>query len=133
MVDQGVPAPDLLQLAETVARGRFAFARGRYRAAADLYRQAIAIEDRIPYMEPPYWYFPVRQSLGAALYRAGRHDEARQAFTEALARAPTNGWALFGLAASERMLGRPAHAAAARAALKRAWLGDPDWLRMERL
>ena len=21
--------------------------------------------------EPPYWYYPVRQSLGAALYRAG--------------------------------------------------------------
>ena len=133
MVDQGVPAPDLLQLAETVARGRFAFARGHYREAASLYRQAIAIEDRIPYMEPPYWYFPVRQSLGAALYRAGRHDEARQAFTEALARAPNTGWALFGLAATERILGRPAHAAAARSALKRAWLGDPDWLRMERL
>ena len=48
MVDQGVPAPDLLQLAELVARGRFASARGRHGQAADLYRQAIAIEDQRP-------------------------------------------------------------------------------------
>lgn len=133
MVDQGVPAPDLLQLAELVARGRFASVRGRHLQAAEHYRQAIAIEDRVPYMEPPWWYYPVRQSLGAALYRAGRYDEAREAFTGALAKAPNNGWALYGLAASERALGRRAHAAAAQMALGRAWSGDPKWLRMERL
>lgn len=133
MVDQGVPAPDLIQLAEHVARGRFAAARGRHGQAIDHYRRAIAIEDRIPYMEPPWWYYPVRQSLGAALYRAGRYDEAREAFTATLAKAPNNGWALYGLAASERALGRRAHAAAAQMALGRAWSGDPRWLRMERL
>ena len=133
MVDQGVPAPDLLKLAELVARGRFASVRGRHLQAAEHYRQAIAIEDKVPYMEPPWWYYPVRQSLGAALYRAGRHDEAREAFTGALATAPNNGWALFGLAASERALGRRVHAAAAQMALRRAWSGDPKWLRMERL
>ena len=77
-------------------------------------------------MEPPWWYYPVRQSLGAALYRAGRYDEAREAFTAALAKAPNNGWALYGLAASERALGRRAQAAAARMALGRAWSGDPS-------
>ena len=133
MVDQGVPAPDLIQLAEHVARGRLASARGRHGQAADHYRRAVEIEDRIPYMEPPWWYYPVRQSLGGALYRAGRYDEARQAFTAALAKAPNNGWALYGLAASERALGRRAHAAAAQMALNRAWSGDPRWLRMERL
>ena len=126
MVDQGVPAPDLLQLAELVARGRFASVRGRHLQAADHYRQAIAIEDKVPYMEPPWWYYPVRQSLGAALYRAGRYDEAREAFTGALAKAPNNGWALYGLAASERALGRRVHAAAAQMALRRAWSGDPE-------
>ncbi len=133
MVHQGVPAPDLIQLAEHVARGRLAAARGRHGQAADFYRKAIEIEDRIPYMEPPWWYYPVRQSLGASLYRAGRYDEAREAFTGALAKAPNNGWALYGLAASERALGRRAHAAAAQMALSRAWSGDPRWLRMERL
>ena len=105
----------------------------RHLQAADHYRRAVAIEDRISYMEPPWWYFPVNQSLGAALYRAGRYDEARQAFTAALSDFPNNGWALYGLAASEQKLGRRAQAAAATAALNRAWMGDPKWLRMERL
>lgn len=133
MVDQGVPAPDLLQLAEKVAEGRFALAARRYAEAADRFREAAAIEDSIPYMEPPYWYYPVRQSLGAALYKAGRHDEARQAFREALLRAPNSGWALYGLAATERALGNELEAAAADQAMRRAWLGNPAWLKMERL
>ena len=35
-------------------------------------------------MEPPYWYYPVRQSLGAALLAAGRVAEAEVAFRAAL-------------------------------------------------
>jgi tetratricopeptide (TPR) repeat protein len=133
MVEQGVPAPDLLRIAESVARARWAYANGRFDEAVGLYREAVAAETGIPYMEPPYWYYPVQQSLGAALYRAGRHDEAVDAFTAALARSPNNGWVLFGLASAERAAGRKAHAAAATAALKRAWAGDPRWLRMDRL
>lgn len=133
MVDQGVPGPDLLLLAETVARARLAFMTGNYGEAIQLYKQAITVEDKLPYMEPPFWYFPVRQSLGAALYRAGRYDEAREAFTAALAKAPNNGWALYGLASAERALGRREFAAGADAALNRAWLGNPKWLRMDRL
>ena len=133
LADQGMPAPDLLALAEHVARGKYASIRGRHLQAADHHRQALAVEDRISYMEPPWWYFPVSQSLGAALYRAGRYNEAQQAFTAALAKYPGNGWALYGLAASEQKLGRRAQAAAATAALNRAWMGDSKWLRMERL
>ena len=133
MIDQGVPATDLILLAETVARARFASATGRSNEAIKLYRDAIEVEARIPYMEPPFWYYPVHQSLGAALYRAGKYQEAQEAFTAALARYPNNGWALYGLAASERALGRKPFAAAAQAALGRAWMGDPRWLRMDRL
>lgn len=133
MVDQGVPAPELLRLAETVATARWAHANGRFGEAARLYSEAIAIEGKIPYMEPPYWYYPVSQSLGAALYRAGRHGEARDAFATALQQSPNNGWALYGLAAAERALGRKREAAAAQAALGKAWSGDPRWLRMDRL
>ncbi len=133
MIEQGVPATDLLQIAETVARARWAAAGGDHAGAARLYREAIAVEDRIPYMEPPFWYYPVHQSLGASLYRARRFDEAAEAFTAALARAPNNGWALYGLAEAERASGRKLQAAAAEAALKRAWAGDPRWLRMDRI
>lgn len=133
MIDQGMPAKDLLALAEQVALGKQAGFRSRHNQAIEHFRAALAIDNRIPYMEPPWWYYPVSQSLGAALYRAGRYDEARQAFTAALAKYPNNGWALYGLAMAERAQGRPAQAAAARAALNRAWMGDPGWLKMERI
>jgi len=133
MIDQGVPATELLSLAESIAHGRWAYAGGKYADAARYYRDAVAIEAKVPYTEPPYWYYPVQQSLGAALYRSGRYDEAREAFTAALAHYPNNGWALYGLAASERALGRPLQAAAAQAALGKAWMGNRAVLRMERL
>lgn len=133
MIEQGVPAPDLLSLAEAVARGRFAHAQGRFDEAADHYREAITLERKIPYQEPAYWYYPVSQSLGAALFQAGRYEEASQAFHTALKQTPQNGWALYGLAESENALGHQREAAAARMAFKGAWLGDPSWLRMERL
>jgi tetratricopeptide (TPR) repeat protein len=133
MIAQGVPAPNLLALAQSVARGRFASASGRYAEAAAFYRTAIGIEGKIPYQEPPYWYYPVRQSLGAALFLAGRYDEASQAFRDALVQAPHNGCVLYGLARSEAAQGHKLEAAAARQAFSRAWIGEKDWLRMERL
>lgn len=133
MIDQGVPAPDLLELAEAVARGRLATTRKRYDEAANHYRRAIAIEERIPYQEPPYWYYPVKQSLGAALFQAGRHAEASEAFRAALVQAPNNGWALYGLMRSEAAQGHLPEAAAAKKALSETWLGNQRWLRMDRL
>jgi tetratricopeptide (TPR) repeat protein len=133
MTAQGVPAGDLVHLAEVVARARWASASGRLGEAVRLYRDAIAIEQTIPYGEPPYWYYPVHQSLGATLYRARRYREAREAFQTALSQSPNNGWVLFGLASSERALGRNAQAIAADAALRAAWSGNPAWLRMDRL
>ena len=133
MAEQGVPASDIVDLAAHVARGRMAYADGAYDAAAEHYRRAIELEAALPYGEPPYWYYPVSQSLGAALYRGGRYDEAATAFRAALFQAPNNGWALWGLAKSERKLGHTLEAAAAEAALRRSWLGNRSWLRMDRL
>src|SRR5690606_37257755 len=133
MVEQGVPAPELLTLAEAVARGRMAMARGRPAEAADHYRRAADLEAALPHTEPAYWDYPVLQSLGAALYQAGRPDQAAEAFRLALTQTPNNGWALYGLARAEAAQGRAAEAAAADQALKTAWLGDARWLRMDRL
>ncbi|MGR4890310.1 hypothetical protein ACIPPQ_04700 [Sphingopyxis sp. LARHCG72] len=133
MIDQGVPAADLLMLAELVAQGRFASAQGRSDEAIAFYRRAAEIEGSIPYQEPAYWYYPVKQSLGAALFRAGRHAEASDAFRGALAQTPNNGWALYGLGRSEAAQGHKLEAAAANKALSKAWIGDARWLRMERL
>jgi Flp pilus assembly protein TadD len=133
MIEQGVPAPDLLSLAEAVARGRLAYASGRFDEAVTHYRRAIDLEAKIPYQEPSYWYYPVSQSLGAALHKLGRYDEASQAFRVALLKTPRNGWALYGLAQSEQAQGHALEAAAARQALRKTWLGSNTLLRMDRL
>lgn len=130
---QGVPARDLLSIAVAVAKGRRAMLEGRPADAVPLFRAAAVMEARLPYQEPPFWYYPVRQSLGAALFLSGRYEEAGQAFREALAQTPNNGWALYGLYRTEAALGRYDEAAAARAAFARAWGGKASWLRMERL
>jgi len=131
--DQGVPGTDLIHLAQHVMRGRMAYAQGDFAAAAEHYRRAQAIEATIPYQEPPYWYYPVGQSLGAALLAGGKAAEAREAFQQALLVAPGNGWALWGLAQSQAALGHKLEARAAEAALGRAWLGDRRLLRLDRL
>ena len=133
MTGQGVPAPTLLQIAEHVAEGRQAAARGQWKAAEGHYRKAAALEVALPYSEPPYWYFPVSQSLGAALLKQGDARGAELAFRRALAAWPGNGWALYGLAEAQVAQGRMADAAFTRAALGRAWAGDPAALAVERL
>ncbi len=133
MVDAGFPAPDIITLATLVAKGRFAHWQGRFSDAVGYFERAETIESSIPYNEPPYWYYPVAQSRGSALYSAGRFAEASKAFRKALVKAPNNGWALYGLGLSEGKLGHRAEAKAATAALDRVWVGKTDWLRMKRL
>lgn len=128
-----VPGQAIVQTARHVASGRLAAARGDLPGAIKAYEQAVAIEDSLSYMEPPYWYYPVRQSLGAVLLRAGRVDAAEQAFRTSLAKTPNNGWALFGLEQVFRQRGDAKAAAAARQALQRAWFGEPSQLDLARL
>jgi predicted Zn-dependent protease len=75
----------------------------------------------------------VNQSLGAALFLAGRPDEASEAFRAALVQTPHNGWVLYGLARSEAMQGHKLEAAAAQQAFGKAWAGQQNWLSMTRL
>lgn len=121
--DWGVPAREIVQTAQAVASARLADARGDLAAAIQAYQQAIAVQDTLPYTEPPYWYYPVRQSLGAALLRSKRFDEAEQAFRESLARTPSNGWALSGLIEVYQQRGDAAALAAARKRFASTWLG----------
>ncbi len=119
----GIPAREIVQTARLVAEGRLADAGGNLEAAAKAYEDAIFIEDTLAYMEPPYWYYPVRQSLGSVRLRQGRLEEAEKAFRESLARARGNGWTLAGLAETYRRKGDAKAEAATRKAFARAWFG----------
>jgi len=61
------------------------------------WEKAVALQDALVYDEPPAWYYPLRESLGAALVRAGRAADAEKVFREGLKRSPRNAWMIFGL------------------------------------
>jgi hypothetical protein len=72
-------------------------------------------------MEPPYWYYSVRQSLGAALLQAGRPKDAEAVYREDLKRHAHSGWSLFGLAQSLRAQGATEAAAKAQREFEAMW------------
>ena len=84
-------------------------------------RAAVEIQDSLPYMEPPYWYYPARQSLGTALLAGGRAPEAEAIFREDLGYFAENGWSLHGLVQSLRAQGRHPEADNAQWRFERAW------------
>lgn len=130
--DWAVPGKEIVQTARLVARARLADAKDDLEAAAKSYAEAIAIEDTLSYMEPPYWYYPIRQSLGSVYLRQGKLDAAEKAFRDSLARVRSNGWALAGLAEVYKRKGDAKEEALARQAYARAWLGGaaPDIARL---
>jgi len=129
----GVPAQDVLKLARAVILGRIAQAEGDRAAAIARFEEAAALQDSLPYMEPPYWYYPVRQSLATALLQAGRLDEAEDQYLLALRRAPNNGWSLFGLRELYTKQGNADRARSMDAELAKIWIGSRELLRLERL
>ncbi len=68
-----------------------------YDTAISKLEEALVIEGEIPYDEPPKWFYPVRQKLGAVLLDAGKAGEAETVYREDLDEFPKNGWSLFGL------------------------------------
>lgn len=118
-----VPAPEILRTATLVLDGRIARAKGDLEAAAAAFTEAARLQDALPYMEPPFWYYPVRQSLAAVLLEAGRAEEARATFQASLVDAPNNAFALYGLMRAQETLGDAAGAAATKARFAAAWAG----------
>jgi tetratricopeptide (TPR) repeat protein len=98
MVWDRYPLAHAANIAERTVRSELQLARGERAAAIASLREALAIEDQIPYDEPPGWHSPVRQSLGAVLLAAGKPVEAEAVYREELRRNPGNGWSLKGLA-----------------------------------
>jgi tetratricopeptide (TPR) repeat protein len=127
-VDWAVPGKEIVRTARVVASARLADAQGDLPAAAKAYEEAIALEDALAYMEPPYWYYPIRQSLGSVYLRQGKLDAAEKALRDSLGRVRGNGWALAGLVEVYKRKGDAKAEASARQAYTRAWLGSaaPD-------
>jgi tetratricopeptide (TPR) repeat protein len=111
----------LLGIAQEHLDGEMAAKEGKISEAVKHLKLAIAGEDELTYDEPPPWYLPIRQRLGAVLLAAGRPIQAEKAFREDLVRRPENGWSLHGLAQSLRAQNKKKAAAAVKERFKKAW------------
>jgi len=131
--ESNVPAQEVLRIAQTLILARIAQANSDYRTAVVRFARAAAMQDALPYTEPPYWYYPIRQSLAAALLQAGRYAEAEQQFQRALTRAPANGWSYYGLAELYKARGNADAARKAEADLSKTWIGDLKLLQLSNL
>ncbi len=87
-------ADTMLNLSAIILEARLA---SDEQTALTHWKRAVAAQDALNYEEPPAWYYPVRESLGSALLRAGQAAEAEAVFRENLKLHPRNGRSLFGL------------------------------------
>ena len=97
---------DQLAVAEAMLDGEIEYRKQNYDVAFARLRDAVALEDALPYDEPWGWMQPTRHALGALLLEQGQVDEAEAVYREdlglggTLSRAqthPDNVWSLRGL------------------------------------
>ena len=113
------PGTKILAVAEQVLAGKIAGARGDKQKWVEHMRKAVEAEDQLSYMEPPYWYYSAKLSLGAALLKTGQAAEAEKVFRDDLKDFPNCGWQLFGLQESLRAQGKDTREVSRQ--FRRAW------------
>ena len=110
-----------LKIATAILSSRIAESRRQYPQALELMRTAVALQDAMPYSEPPPWFYPVRESLGALLLRHGSAAESESVFRECLRRYPHDARASLGLAAALQAKGDKTGAAAEKRQFAADW------------
>lgn len=111
----------LLKIAERLLAGEIAARRGKHDDAIKLLKDAVLLEDGLPYAEPPFWPIPIRHYLGATLLTAKRASDAEEVYRTDLAKHPDNGWACYGLMQSLQAQGKQAEAESVEQRFKSAW------------
>lgn len=97
MVEAGHPTKSLMKIASLLSKGSISMYANNYDYAIELFKEAVALQDTLPYTEPPFWYYPTRQTLGHALLTKGSYKEALRVFKKDLEDYPRNGWSYYGL------------------------------------
>ena len=125
-------AKDVLKIAQDVLGAKIALAKKDNASAIAQLQDAVAVQDTLKYDEPEDWFFPVRESLGAALLMNGDPAAAEKVFREDLDRHPRNPRSLFGLAEALRAQKRDYDAGFVQKQFQTSWKG-PSQLKVEDL
>lgn len=128
-----IPATDILKIEMHTVMARAAAAESDFQAAVKHMTEAVALQEGLPYTEPPYWYYPAKQTLAAMALRAGEAERAEQLFIETLAQSPNNAFALYGLSEAYRAQGDKRGAKFANELFKDAWAGQKQALTLAAL
>ena len=115
------PASVLLNIADDLLQGEIAIKSGDPLMAAQHFQRAVDKQDALPYTEPPFWYYPTRQSLGQALMEAEEFEKAEAVYRRDLKDYPRNGWSMSGLAVALERQGKSKEAAEIRKLLEIVW------------
>jgi tetratricopeptide (TPR) repeat protein len=114
-------AQRFLDLAENILDARIAAAKGDHTQAISYWEKAVEVEDKLYYGEPPEWFYPVRESLGAALLLNGQADRAEAVFRADLEQHPRNPRSLLGLLKSLEAQSKTANVEEVRREFVVAW------------
>ncbi|MGV3599843.1 MAG: hypothetical protein ACO1N1_01505 [Dyadobacter fermentans] len=112
---------DLAQIAAKVLSAGIAARQNQLEKSAELLGEAVVMEDKLNYNEPPDWFFSVRHHLGAVLLKAGKPSEAEDVYRTDLLNWKKNGWALIGLYQSLEQQKNAAEARTVKAAFDKSW------------
>ncbi|KAL1903026.1 hypothetical protein Sste5346_000939 [Sporothrix stenoceras] len=106
---------DILKIATAMLDGEIAYRRGDYTVAFGRLRDAVELEDALPFAEPWGWMLPARHAFAALSLEQGFVEQAAHAYAQDLGFAPTPGrvhqhpnnvWALHGYHECLQRLGR---------------------------
>jgi tetratricopeptide (TPR) repeat protein len=126
-------AKDIMKIAEDVLGAKIAMAKKDTDGAITQLREAVAIQDTLKYGEPPDWFFPVRESLGAALLLNGDAAGAEKVFRADLDRNPRNPRSLWGLHQALLQEKRDYDAGFVQKQFEASWKGGPTALKLDDL
>ena len=126
-------AKDIMKIAENVLGARLAVAKKDNAAAISLLREAVAIQDKLNYGEPPDWFYPVRESLGGVLLMSGDSAGAEKVFREDLERNPRNPRSLWGLHQALLLQKRDYDAGFVQKQFDASWKGGSQALKVDDL
>jgi tetratricopeptide (TPR) repeat protein len=121
IIKGGQPSGLLLDIANELLLGQIEFSKNNFSLASKHFVTAVDLQDTLPYTEPPFWYYPSRQSLGNSLMKEGKSSAAENVYKRDLKDYPRNGWSLYGLTLALKEQGKLKEAEEVHEKFKHIW------------